>query len=80
MIVENVQSKRKTENRVSFRDGERFFGAEAEMKRTRNPTQTFWQIHEYIGKSSSDEAVKEYMQKYFVSYEMAEDKVIIRLY
>jgi len=73
-IVENIQTKRKTETALSFREEERVYGADAVTKRARNPSQTFTNLHEFLGKTYNDEGLKSYLEKYFVSYELEEDK------
>ena len=73
-IVENIQTKRKTETALSFRDEERSYGADAVNKRARNPTQTFTNLHEFLGKSYNDNTLRSFLEKYFVSYELEEDK------
>ncbi len=73
-IVENIQTKRKTETALSFRDEERTYGADAVNKRARNPSQTFTNLNEFLGKTYNDEGLKSYLEKYFVSYELEEDK------
>lgn len=74
LVVEN-QTKRKTESVLSFFEDERSYGADAMIKRSRNPHQTFTNLHDFLGKKYSDETYKNYLDKYFRSYDIAEDKV-----
>ena len=74
-IVENIQTKRKTETALSFRDEERSYGADAVTKRARNPLQTFTNLHEFLGRTYQNENIKNYLEKFFISYDLTEDRV-----
>jgi hypoxia up-regulated 1 len=72
-MVENLQSKTKTPTAIAFKDEERFFGADALGKRMRFPKQVFTFMHEYLGKKYNEEEVKQFIEEFFVSYDMEED-------
>jgi hypoxia up-regulated 1 len=72
-MVENLQSKTKTPFALGFKDNERFFGAEAQVKKSKIPELVFTKMHEFLGKRSDDENLKKFISEYFVSYNIEED-------
>jgi hypoxia up-regulated 1 len=73
-MVENIQSKTKTPTAVAFKDDERVFGADAMAKKPRLPKGVLTFFHEYLGKRHSSDEVKNFIKRFFVSYEMEEDE------
>ena len=72
-MVENIQSKTKTPSSLAFKDEERLFGFDALGKKVRLPKQVFVYMHEFLGKKYTNEQVKQFVEDFFVSYEMEED-------
>lgn len=48
-IVENIESKRKTENAVAFIEGERLFESSSVRKRNRYPSNSFVNLKKFLG-------------------------------
>jgi len=72
-MVENIQTKTKTSTSVGFKDSERLFAFDALQKKARFPKQVFNYMHAYLGKSLSESEVKNFMENFFISYEMVEN-------
>lgn len=73
-MVENVQTKTKTQNVISFKDDERFFGFDALNKKARFPKQVINYMNDFIGVSPYDKNVVKLMQDFFLSYDITEDE------
>jgi hypoxia up-regulated 1 len=73
-MVENIQSKTKTPTSVALKDDERVFGADATVKKPRLPKGVLTFFHEYLGKKHSSEEVKNFIERFFVAYDMEEDQ------
>ncbi|KAJ8687030.1 hypothetical protein QAD02_022824 [Eretmocerus hayati] len=71
-IALNNESKRKTPVVISFRDKDRFFGEEAQIKGLRFPKQTFSYILDLVGKSI-DNPVVQLFKKRFPYYNIEAD-------
>lgn len=72
-MLENLQSKTKTHNAIAFKDDERFFGVDAINKKARIPKQVFVFMQEYLAEKYDSDEVKNFIEDFFVSYEMEED-------
>jgi len=72
-MVENIQTKTKTQTAVGFKDNERLFGFDAMQKKARFPKQVFSYMHDFLGKSIKDNDVKKFMENYFISYDMQDN-------
>ena len=73
-MVENIQSKTKTPFALAFKDEERLFGSDAISKKVRLPTQVFVNMHEFLGKKYTSENIKKFIEDFFVSYNIEENK------
>lgn len=73
-IALNKESKRKTPVCISFRDGERTFGEDAQTVGVRFPQNSYSYILDLVGKHVDHPAVKRF-QKYFPYYNIIPDPV-----
>ncbi len=73
-MVENIQSHTKTNTQVSFKDNERLFGFDAKNKKARFPKQVMNYMHLYLGKSLYEKEIEKFMENFFISYDMEDDK------
>jgi len=73
-MLENIQSKTKTPTAISLKDDERVFGADAMAKKPRFPKNVLTFLHEYLAKPYSSPEIKEFIDNYFISYDMEEDE------
>lgn len=71
-IVLNKESKRKTPAVLSFRDGERTFGEDAQTIGVRFPKNSYGYLLDLIGKDVNHPLVKLYQER-FPHYEIMED-------
>lgn len=71
-IVLNKESKRKTPAVLSFRDGERTFGEDAQTIGVRFPKSSYGYMLDLIGKDINHPLVKLYQER-FPHYEIVED-------
>jgi hypoxia up-regulated 1 len=73
-MVENIQSKTKTPFALAFKDEERLFGSDAISKKVRLPNQVFVNMHEFLGKKYTSKNIKKFIEDFFVSYDIEENK------
>lgn len=70
---------RKTPTTLFIKDEERVYGFDAINKKIRNPQNTFVYMHDFLSKPFGDSQNKAFLERYFVTYDMHEDKVITYL-
>ena len=63
MIIENEESEIFTPSFVSFDDNQVFIGKKALEKRSENPTNTFYNIKQIIGKKITEEFIEDHEKK-----------------
>lgn len=65
-MVENTQSKTKTNNMCSFYDGDRLLEADALVKQSKKPENSFSHLLKYFGiKDYADKSLQEHVQRHF---------------
>jgi len=73
-MVENVQTQTKTNTIVSFNENdERLFGFDAKNRKARFPKQVINYMHFYLGKSLDEQEIKDFMENFFISYDLESD-------
>lgn len=73
MMLENLISKTKTELSVGLKDDEITYAYDALAKKAKSPTNIFNYIEEYLGRKHNESFVKEYMEKFYQSYNITAD-------
>ena len=68
MMLENLISKTKTELSVGLKDDEITYAYDALAKKVKAPANIFNYFSEYLGRKHDDLFVKEYMEKFYQSY------------
>jgi hypoxia up-regulated 1 len=70
VIVENMASKRKTNNAISFANNQRWYESNAMTKRLKFPQNTFVFTKKFLGALSNDEEVFKISRKYYEAYKI----------
>ena len=73
MMLENLISKTKTELSVGLKDDEITYAYDALAKKVKAPANIFNYFSEYLGRKHDDLFVKEYMEKFYQSYNITAD-------
>ena len=73
MMLENLISKTKTELSVGLKDDEITYAYDALAKKAKAPANIFNYFSEYLGRKHDDLFVKEYMEKFYQSYNITAD-------
>ena len=73
MMLENLISKTKTELSVGLKDDEITYAYDALAKKVKAPANIFNFFSEYLGRKHDDLFVKEYMEKFYQSYNITAD-------
>ncbi|EAR85326.2 DnaK protein (macronuclear) [Tetrahymena thermophila SB210] len=73
LIVENTTSQRKTQNAISFYNGERQYDKDASNKQVRTPETSFVFLDKFLGALESDQEVFEVAKKYYEEYALSID-------
>ena len=73
MMLENLISKTKTELSVGLKDDEITYAYDALGKKAKAPSNIFNYFSEFLGRKYNDSFIKEYMDKFFMSYNITSD-------
>ena len=73
MMLENLISKTKTELSVGLKDDEITYAYDSLAKKAKAPANIFNYFAEFLGRKHNDSFVKEYMEKFFQSYNITAD-------
>ena len=73
MMLENLISKTKTELSVGLKDDEITYAYDALAKKVKAPANIFNYFAEYLGRKHDESFVKEYMEKFYQSYNITAD-------
>ena len=71
-IVENLQSKIKTNTAIYLKNTDRIYESEVLNKKLKNPKNSFLYLNKYLGENNS-ENVEKYFKKYFYNYDYSFD-------
>jgi hypoxia up-regulated 1 len=73
MMLENLISKTKTELSVGLKDDEITYAYDALAKKAKSPANIFNYFEEFLGRKHNESFVKEYMEKFYQSYNITAD-------
>ena len=73
MMLENLISKTKTELSVGLKDDEITYAYDALAKKAKAPANIFNYFAEFLGRKHNESFVKEYMEKFYQSYNITAD-------
>ena len=73
MMLENLISKTKTELSVGLKDDEITYAYDALAKKAKAPSNIFNYFSEFLGRKYDDKFIKEYYDKFFMSYNISSD-------
>ena len=73
MMLENLISKTKTELSVGLKDDEITYAYDALAKKAKSPANIFNYFSEFLGRKHNESFVKEYMEKFYQSYNITAD-------
>ena len=73
MMLENLLSKTKTELAVGLKEDEITYAYDALAKKAKAPANIFNYFSEFLGRKYNDSFIKEYMDKFFMSYNITSD-------
>ena len=71
-MVENLQSKIKTNTAIYLKNTDRIYESEVLNKKLKNPKNSFLYLNKYLGENNS-ENVEKYFKKYFYNYDYSFD-------
>ena len=72
-LVENPQGT-KANQYLYIKDDEKIFGYGAKVKATKSPEAVFHHLQEFLGKTEESEELKNYLKKYFQTYDIVTDE------
>ena len=72
-LVENPQGT-KANQYLYIKDNEKIFGQGAKVKAIRSPEAVFHHLQEFLGKTENSVELKNYMKKYFQTYDIVTDE------
>ena len=72
-LVENPQGT-KANQYLYIKDDEKIFGHGAKAKATKSPEAVFHHLQEFLGKTEESEELKNYLKKYFQTYDIVTDE------
>ena len=72
-LVENPQGT-KANQYLYIKDDEKIFGHGAKVKATKSPEAVFHHLQEFLGKTEESEELKNYLKKYFQTYDIVTDE------
>lgn len=72
-LVENPQGT-KANQYLYMKDNEKIFGQGAKVKAIKSPEAVFHHLQEFLGKTEESEELKNYLKKYFQTYEIVTDE------
>ena len=73
MMLENLISKTKTELSVGLKDDEITYAYDALAKKAKAPSNIFNYFSEFLGRKYDDKFIKEYYDKFFMTYNISSD-------
>ena len=73
MMLENLITKTKTELSVGLKDDEITYAYDALAKKAKSPANIFNYFEEFLGRKHNESFVKEYMEKFYQSYNVTAD-------
>ena len=68
-MVENLQSKIKTNTAIFLRNTDRIYESEVLIKKLKNPKNSFVFLSSYLGLTKNSKKIEKYFQKYFYNYD-----------
>ena len=72
-MVENLQSKIKTNTAIFLRNTDRIYESEVLIKKLKNPKNSFTFLSKYLGSTKNSNKIENYFQKYFYNYDYTFD-------
>ena len=72
-LIENPQGT-KANQYLYMKDNEKIFGQGAKVKAIKSPEAVFHHLQEFLGKTEESEELKNYLKKYFQTYEIVTDE------
>ena len=72
-MVENLQSKIKTNTAIFLRNTDRIYESEVLVKKLKNPKNSFVFLSSYLGLTKASKKIENFFQKYFYNYDYTFD-------
>ena len=72
-MVENLQSKIKTNTAIFLKNTDRIYESEVLNKKLKNPKNSFFFLSSYLGEKKGSEKIEKYFKKYFYNYDYSFD-------
>ena len=72
-MVENLQSKTKTNTAIFLKNTDRIYESEVLNKKLKNPKNSFFYLSAYLGENKNSEKIEKFFKKYFYNYDYTFD-------